>query len=367
MKILILSTFSDTHAIAVHWGLTELGCESTFWDWDDFPAEDRSSWSISSNRKAKMSWHIGEQSCSSEFAAIWYRRPGKPTPSRQSHPDDSEFIRRESGTFLNNCLPFLANDKARWINHPLDAKHADNKMVQLTLARELGFTIPDTLIGNDPATVRHFFAEHDGKVIYKGFLPNTWNKQDGGATAVCTSALTRQHVENDYAISGCPGIYQERIEKQYEVRITVMNDTVLAGRIDSQGNGDVVDWRTEFLGDRIPLKAMALPPEIEKSCIALCRRLNLAFCAIDMIVTRAGEYVFLEVNESGQFLWKEHVDPTLPMLDTFCRALMQRAKVSIPDGAKTLRLSDWFASESHAEYRAYREYLDNQPEVAPGT
>lgn len=360
MNILILSTISDVHAIAVHWGLTELGCESTFWDWEDFPATDVSSWSISSTRKPEMTLHIGEQICAAEFAAIWYRRPGKPIPSSQSHPDDSEFIRRESGTFLNNCLPFLANDKARWINHPHDARYADNKLVQLTLARELGFTIPDTLIGNDPARVRQFFADHDGKVIYKGFLPNTWNKPGGGATAVCTSALTREHVENDYAISGCPGIYQERIETQYELRITVMNDTVLTGRIDSQREGEVVDWRAELLGDRLPLQATTLPSHIKNACLALCRRLNLAFCAIDMIVTRTGEYVFLEVNEAGQFLWKEHVDPNLPMLDTFCRALMQRANIPVPDGAKTLRLSDWFASESHADFKAYLEYRENQ-------
>ena len=38
-------------------------------------------------------------------------------------------------------------------------------------------------------------------------------------------------------------------------------------------------------------------------CVALLRALNLAFGAIDMILTPAGEYVFLEINPNGQWAW----------------------------------------------------------------
>ena len=35
------------------------------------------------------------------------------------------------------------------------------------------------------------------------------------------------------------------------------------------------------------------------------RKMGLVFCALDFIVTQDDEYVFLEVNEQGQFLWIE--------------------------------------------------------------
>jgi hypothetical protein len=38
-------------------------------------------------------------------------------------------------------------------------------------------------------------------------------------------------------------------------------------------------------------------------------------------VTPDGEVVFLEVNEAGQFVFNESVDPSIPMLDAFCRYL----------------------------------------------
>jgi hypothetical protein len=41
-------------------------------------------------------------------------------------------------------------------------------------------------------------------------------------------------------------------------------------------------------------------------------------------VTPAGEYVFLEINQMGQFLWLEELLPELPLLDAFCELLLQR-------------------------------------------
>ena len=35
--------------------------------------------------------------------------------------------------------------------------------------------------------------------------------------------------------------------------------------------------------------------------------LGLEFGAIDLIITPQGNYVFLEVNGNGQFLWAEHL------------------------------------------------------------
>jgi hypothetical protein len=39
-------------------------------------------------------------------------------------------------------------------------------------------------------------------------------------------------------------------------------------------------------------------------------------------VTSTDEYIFLEVNEMGQFLWKELVLPELKLLDKFCEFLI---------------------------------------------
>ena len=55
----------------------------------------------------------------------------------------------------------------------------------------------------------------------------------------------------------------------------------------------------------------------------LMRMLGLAFGCIDLIVTPQGEYVFLEVNEMGQFLWVEQREPACPLLRAFATMLIE--------------------------------------------
>jgi hypothetical protein len=51
------------------------------------------------------------------------------------------------------------------------------------------------------------------------------------------------------------------------------------------------------------------------------RRLGIVFGCFDIVVTPAGEHVFLEVNEMGQFLFVEHY-AGIPLLDAFSSFLI---------------------------------------------
>ena len=48
------------------------------------------------------------------------------------------------------------------------------------------------------------------------------------------------------------------------------------------------------------------------------------FGCIDFIVTPEGEYVFLEVNQMGQFLWVELANPEFPLLQAFAEFLVSQ-------------------------------------------
>jgi len=70
------------------------------------------------------------------------------------------------------------------------------------------------------------------------------------------------------------------------------------------------------------MEACDLPPVIAERCRAILNRLGLVFACIDLIVTPAGEYVILELNEMGQFLFVERYTG-LPLLDAFAEFLVQ--------------------------------------------
>ena len=120
------------------------------------------------------------------------------------------------------------------------------------------------------------------------------------------SAIVGSEKFHEFAdsISVCPVQLQEYIDKEYELRVTIIKNKVMAVRIDSQLHDQTkVDWR--MFTDLNPHSIYKLPDHIQKSCREFLRRQNLLYGAMDFIVTPKGKYVFLENNPFGQYLWLE--------------------------------------------------------------
>jgi glutathione synthase/RimK-type ligase-like ATP-grasp enzyme len=87
----------------------------------------------------------------------------------------------------------------------------------------------------------------------------------------------------------------------------VVGSQVFAAAIHSQiSHRTRHDWR-HYDFDRTPHEAHALPDRVSELCIELVRSLDLNFGAIDLVLTPGGDYVFLEINPSGQWLWIEEL------------------------------------------------------------
>jgi hypothetical protein len=102
----------------------------------------------------------------------------------------------------------------------------------------------------------------------------------------------------------CPGVFQERIRKKHELRITCVGDRVFAARIHSQvESGAALDWRRRQFD--VPCDVLTGDNDLENTLLSFHLRTGLVFGAYDFIVTPSDELIFLEVNPSGQWLWLE--------------------------------------------------------------
>ena len=247
-NVLILSEADDAHASAVSWGLRQFGLDPVLWQWSDFPKVARYALHLGPDVAPAFAMCLRDKSCSQPFDVVWNRRPGKPQPRSGSHPDDLPIIGNESLAYLKNFLDFVGHPQALWVNPPEAVRRANHKLLQLVTAKAQGFQIPDSLAGNDVDQVRRFFDKHHRRIIFKAFLPGGWDEGDGNSRHLRAAALSREHLAHDEAILACPGIFQEQIDTDYEIRVTVMGGQVLAGAIHSQADGPLVDWR--FAGRR---------------------------------------------------------------------------------------------------------------------
>ncbi|MCH8620462.1 hypothetical protein [Undibacterium sp. TS12] len=319
MTILILSKEDDLHVSAVEWGLKQFGCDTYIWNWHNFPHGDTCKWNLNVNSFSLQDIWVNDRNLGSNITAVWNRRFGVPTPTANSHEDDYELIKKESVSFLRNMLRLIGDSETRWVNPLVPSMEADHKIRQLVFAKQAGFDVPDTYIGNDPAELLNFYNKHHKKIIFKAFNPGGWYKNDGPTTVLKTARVLEEHIHHAEAIRACPAIYQPLIEKEYEIRVTVIGNRVLAGKISADNT--CVDWRYDSPQACRNVTFFELPAHIADKCISLSRSMGLEFGCIDLIYSKTGNIIFLEINEAGQFMWKELADPKLNVLDAFCRLL----------------------------------------------
>jgi glutathione synthase/RimK-type ligase-like ATP-grasp enzyme len=201
---------------------------------------------------------------------------------------------------------------------------AEMKELQLELARAVGLEIPRTLVTNDPAAVRSFWDECEGRVVTK-MMASFAVREDGREKVVFTNPISAADLEALDGLRLCPMTFQERVEKARELRVTVVGTRVFAAAIDSNAlERSRTDWRREGLALVDRWQPCALRAEVEARLLALMDALGLNYGAADFIVTPEGRHVFLEVNPAGEFFWLER-ENGLPISAALADVLLGRA------------------------------------------
>lgn len=321
MSVLIVSSASDAHIPPVLEELCGLNVLAVRLDTETLADVRTTIRIMPTDEKLRVAGRI--QMEVTEISAVWYRRPKVVDLSRyELSKEGLSFAEDEWHATLRGLYTFL--DKAIWVSHPYRIQLAENKVLQLRLAKSLGFNIPQTLITNDKQEAVGFWNHLGGKVVAKS-IGLGWvyvsDVADGKSFVRCimTNALSTEWMSDLDSVQIAPVLFQEMIPKSYELRITVIGREVFAVRIDSQRSELArVDWRRDSEG--VTYQSYKLPAQLADRCRKLIRSLKLQFGAIDMIYSPSGEYVFLEVNPNGQFLWLE--DRTgLPLAQAMARLL----------------------------------------------
>lgn len=324
MHYLIVTEPDDMQAILVKLALESQGHSVYCLMTADQPTLQKNSLYISSEAE---NWkHVSEQYCfqGRQYDVVWWRRPRRPfIPQQSVHQDDYVFIKQENDYFFDS-LTYHFSPKAWWINSPSAAKRSHAKLLQLKIAKECGLSIPPTLCSNDPEEIRSFCRFHENEeVVYKPLCSYFWF-EDQQVKISYTAKLNQNLLPDDAVLQFTPGIYQKLIQKKYELRINVFGSYVTAVKIDSQSRMDTsIDWRA-VQGNDLPIEHYAVPALLKLKLCNFMQKMGLIFGAFDFIVTPDGEYIFLEINEQGQFLWIEEINPQIPILDIFVQFLQNK-------------------------------------------
>lgn len=310
--IVVLSSRTDVTSDFVVDRLREFDAEFVRFNTDELLREWRLTWSLSG-------WHAvdtcGTRIESSAISAVYYRRPQDPQPLDGTAATAAPFIFRETRALLQGLY---ATTKAEWISRPEKIRIAEDKLYQLTVARNLGFIIPETLVTHDVEAARRFC---DGRSVIVKPLSCGLLSHEPPLLAYCEEV----HPDWDFGdVELCPHLFQQRITKTADIRVTVVDDEVFACRIFSQAHATTeLDWRRASSANiDLPHEIFELDPMQARLCRLIVATMGLRFGAIDLVERADGSMVFLEINPNGQWAWVEQITG-VPISSAIAKALIR--------------------------------------------
>lgn len=327
--ILIITNKEDSHPTPVINYLRTLGVEVFRLNTECLLTDYELAWW---NTADKCNFHIrnvinNREIWGHEVTAVWERRPEKPNklPIMNEYEEVNKHNRAEALGFLSFLLYYMGEVYS--IGHHLYERNATSKMEQLRVAIKLGMKVPDTCFSNRKKDIVNFSSNYDYVILKpiesSGFWINDKDEYLFYSRKVKSSLLTQQPEE---AFSQTVSFVQNYIDKAFELRITVISDEIFAAKIDSQfldEDKGKVDWRQGYEYG-LKYSVYNLPKDIAEKCQAYLRYFNLRFGCFDFIVTPNGDYVFLECNPNGQWLWIEDALPELKIAESIANHLLHR-------------------------------------------
>ncbi|WP_307806483.1 ATP-grasp ribosomal peptide maturase [Streptomyces sp. FH025] len=225
--------------------------------------------------------------------SVWYRRPSMYEAPAGMEGQDAAFARSQAYWGVGGILAALPG--AHYVNHPWRVREAEHKPAQLHTALTSGFTVPATVITTNPAEAREFCRAQAGGAVYKPLWNSPYKGEDGRAVQAWVSEVRPQEITD--AVAACPHLFQAKVDKAYDVRLTAVGERLFAVRID----GPDLDWRR--YQNLLTYTQVPVPEDVAGAVARYLDAFGLVFGAFDFGVDAAGRWHFFECNANGQWAW----------------------------------------------------------------
>lgn len=225
-----------------------------------------------------------------EISSLWYRR-GKLNFKRLQYNNPQ--INIHMNDVQHWLEDYIINTIESKKNVNMFTNSHINKLFVLEQAKKVGLDIPNYFLANNTDEV---LIE---KTIVKTIAGNPIiDNISHYLNGIMYTSLVKKKEKKSFFIS----FFQEKIEKDFEIRVFFLNGKCWSMAIFSQNDNQTkIDFRKYNLEKPNRNVRYNLPLEIEKKIISLMKILNLNCGSIDFI-KKENYYYFLEINPIGQFL-----------------------------------------------------------------
>lgn len=173
-----------------------------------------------------------------------------------------------------------------------------NKIFVLNEALKLGLNIPRTIVTNS-ITELNCFIEKEKNIIVKPLFEVVGFFKSNYSYISLTTLLDKNSISPvNFSVS----LFQTYIEKEYEIRVFIIDNILYSMAIFSQRNDqtkvDFRDYDDSYMNKMVPYN---LNKKDSTKLKKLIQKFNLNTGSIDLIKSTDGKIYFLEINPVGQF------------------------------------------------------------------
>jgi len=220
-------------------------------------------------------------------------------------PEQPDYHTKHLAEECNDLLGFIYDVLE---NNPIKIigtyKHRKlNKLHILLLAKNVGLKIPNTYVIHNRMDLENCLNQQNGKLVSKALSDGVYLFTENYGFYSYTERLTIDIIKKKLDQTFFPSLIQEEIEKDFELRVFLLDNTFYAMAIFSQTDSSTqVDYRKQSIAERKSrMVPFILPKIIEKKLMKVFNQAGLNTGSADLMVDKRGNYFFLEINPSGQF------------------------------------------------------------------
>ena len=236
---------------------------------------------------------------------LWHRRGRlRHIPNMITNKNNKQlnfYLKKEEDSLIKS-IELYFKSKIKYIGSYI--KEVENyKMYHLIEAQKCQLKIPNSIITTSKKELLTFYQRFN-KIITKdirypfNLKTNKHNLSSKGTFVINLDMF--DNLNDNFA----PVFAQELIDKVFEIRVFIFEETLYSMAIFSQNNPKTkIDFRN--YDDELPNRAVPflLPNEISKNIIQFTKKIGLNTGSIDLIYSTKNEFIFLEINPMGQFDW----------------------------------------------------------------
>lgn len=120
---------------------------------------------------------------------------------------------------------------------------------------------------------------------------------------------------------------QQRIPKEFEVRLVVVGTQMFPARIDAHSDAARADFRADY--GALTYRHIDLPETVHHGIQQLMQHYHLSYAAIDLLVDAdTGRWLLIDLNPAGQHDWLQQKLPDMRIASAIAELLSTHAETT---------------------------------------